>query len=448
MSLVTRSFWGELYLCIPSFALILMLIRPSLVPLAVTAAIAIIAAINLFLFVEGVGTRLTTDSLIDKPEKIGPLPDASAVILAYLPNEQSIISATVRYFLETLEHSGHLQIVLAYNTPMRLPVEDDLEVLSHAHPRFTLMCVGNSRNKATNINAAIDAITTPVIGFFDADSRPERACFVKACRWLMNGCDFVQGANEIGLPLSSTLQRVIAVEYLLKYQISYLGRQLAFGVTYFSGSNGYWRTEVARAVRARDNAQVEDIDMALRALLAGFRLIYDPDILACEEAPPTIFAWWRQRVRWAQGWAQLVRWHQSRVLRSGHLSTVKKVVWTFFLLGRRLLGPNAVIVGVLGLTLQFLLGEQFSGAETASFACLFSIQVMATALTSFLCWTILRAREDNPPKKWTFILYAFGFPLYDLMREFTILRGNVALFADPISWQSTPRRAAGGGNDR
>ena len=74
-----------------------MLIRPSLVPLAVTAAIAIIAAINLFLFVEGVGTRLTTNSLIDKPEKIGPLPDASAVILAYLPNEQSIISATVRF---------------------------------------------------------------------------------------------------------------------------------------------------------------------------------------------------------------------------------------------------------------------------------------------------------------------------------------------------------------
>jgi len=443
MSQAFTGLWGGLYLSLPTVALTLVVAEPSLVSSAVAAAVSVIAAMNLFPLVEGICAWLSTERLLEKPGRITPLPDASAVILAYLPNEQSIIYATARYFLETLEYPSQLQIVLAYNTPRRLPVEDDLEALSRAHPRFTLLRVDSSRKKATNINAAIDVIDTPVIGFFDADSRPERACFVKACRWLVKGYDFVQGANEIGSPFGSILQRIIAIEYLLKYQISYTGRQFAFGVAYFSGSNGYWRTEAAKAVRARDNAQVEDIDMALRALLAGHRLVYDPDIVANEQAPPNIFAWWRQRVRWAQGWAQLLRWYQSPVLRSHHLGIVKKAVWTFFLLGRRLLGPGAVVVALLGLMLQCLFGEHFSAVEGVSVGSLFGVQAMATAYTSFLCFRIPRAkRQGKPLEGWAFILYDLVFPIYDLIRIFTILFAGRALFTDPIVWHPTPRAAA------
>ena len=47
-----------------------------------------------------------------------PAPRATAVIAAYLPNEADTIVETVETFLRQ-EYSGGLQIVLAYNTPIR-----------------------------------------------------------------------------------------------------------------------------------------------------------------------------------------------------------------------------------------------------------------------------------------------------------------------------------------
>src|ERR1700756_2744453 len=54
-------------------------------------------------------------------------PSLSVVVAAYLPNEQEIIVETLRHVLRTLRvHTNTLQIVLAYNTPSELDIEEIL----------------------------------------------------------------------------------------------------------------------------------------------------------------------------------------------------------------------------------------------------------------------------------------------------------------------------------
>ena len=53
----------------------------------------------------------------------------------------------------------------------------------------------------------------------------------------------------------------------------------------------------------------EDIDLTWRLQLAGRQVVYEPAALFGMQVPETIGAWWRQRRRWVEGLAQVLRRH-------------------------------------------------------------------------------------------------------------------------------------------
>jgi biofilm PGA synthesis N-glycosyltransferase PgaC len=53
----------------------------------------------------------------------------------------------------------------------------------------------------------------------------------------------------------------------------------------------------------------EDIDLTWRLQLAGFAVVYEPKAFFGMQAPETVGAWWRQRLRWVRGLAQVLRRH-------------------------------------------------------------------------------------------------------------------------------------------
>ena len=70
------------------------------------------------------------------PDEPGaPYPSATAVIAAYLPNEAATIRSTVEAF-QRLDYPGPLQILVAYNTPEPMAVEDDLREMARQDPRI------------------------------------------------------------------------------------------------------------------------------------------------------------------------------------------------------------------------------------------------------------------------------------------------------------------------
>ncbi|MGY1814791.1 response regulator [Blastococcus sp. SYSU D00820] len=263
-------------------------------------------------------------------EPASPYPPASAVIAAYLPNEAATVVETVEAFLR-LDYPADLQIVLAYNTPRPLPVEETLAELARRDPRFVPFKVEGSTSKAQNVNAALAEVTGEFVGVFDADHHPDPGSYRRAWRWLSSGYDVVQGHCVIRNGDASWMARTIAVEFESIYAVSHPGRARLHRFGIFGGSNGYWRTDLLRRIRMHGSMLTEDIDSSLRVVEAGGRIASDPHLVSRELGPTTVTAVWNQRMRWAQGWFQVSLKHLPLAWRSRALSVRQKLGMTFLL---------------------------------------------------------------------------------------------------------------------
>ncbi|MDX2229320.1 MAG: glycosyltransferase [Leptolyngbyaceae cyanobacterium bins.349] len=267
-----------------------------------------------------------------RPRSKTPLPRCSILIAAYLPNEQDIILETLRHILNTIQRpAAGLEIILAYNTPVTLPIEDDLHLFAQLNPELQLLRVEGSHSKAENLNAALDHVTGDIVCILDADHHPAPDCFFRAWRWLEQDYDIVQGRNIIRNHHHNLLTQNIAVEFESLYGVSHPAKSFLTDSTIFGGSNGYWRTSVLKQIRFNPTRLTEDIDATMRTLLSGYRILHDRSIIATELAPIEFNSFWFQRKRWAQGWLEVSFHYQRRVWKSKRFTLGQKLYWTYLL---------------------------------------------------------------------------------------------------------------------
>jgi cellulose synthase/poly-beta-1,6-N-acetylglucosamine synthase-like glycosyltransferase len=286
-----------------------------------------------------------------------PIPRCTFIVAAYLPNEQGIIVETLRKLLGQVRRpDAGLEVILAYNTPGDLPVEDELRRLAERHPELQLLRVENSQSKAENLNAAVKIATGEIVGILDADHHPASDCFERAWRWLESDYDVVQGRNVIRNYGANPLPRMIAVEFECMYGITHPARSLWVGTGIFGGSNGYWRTEVLRRIQFNPSMMTEDIDASARTLLNGYRIVADRSIISTELAPADFKSLWFQRKRWAQGWLEVSFRYQHKFWYSRQLGFPQKLYWTYLLWYRECYAPITLQIFPILLSLLFYQG--------------------------------------------------------------------------------------------
>ncbi len=261
---------------------------------------------------------------IHPPKEPGsPYPPASAIIAAYLPNEAATVLETIEAFMR-IDYPAPLQIILAYNTPRTMPIEQALKDLAVQNPCFQPLRVEGSESKAQNVNAALSEVKGEFVGVFDADHHPQPDSFARAWRWLSNGYDVVQGHCQIRNGDATWVTRLAAVEFEAIYAVSHPGRNRLHQFGIFGGSNGYWKSELLMQTRMHGFMLTEDIDSSLRVAQAGYKIVSDPLIISRELAPATLKTLWNQRVRWAQGWFQVSMTHFWQAMGSKKLSLRQK----------------------------------------------------------------------------------------------------------------------------
>ncbi|MDO0932872.1 glycosyltransferase [Streptomyces sp. DG2A-72] len=370
-----------------------------------------------------------------------PYPPASAVIAAYLPNEAATIVDTVESFL-SLDYPNDLEIVLAYNTPHPLPVEDTLRAVAARDPRLVLLQVPGSTSKAQNINAAVTQVRGEFVGIFDADHHPAPDAFRHAWDWLSNGHDVVQGHCVIRNGDGSWVARQVAAEFEAIYAVSHPGRARMYGFGIFGGSNGFWRTDILARTRMHGSMLTEDIDSTLRALTQGARIAVDRTLISRELAPTTLRPLWNQRSRWAQGWLQVSHRHLWRSLRSDAF-TARQKAGVFVLLGWREVQP--------WLTLQIpaiLLHSVWraGGVDRIDWAvptCLLAaaFTVSAGAVQAAFAWRLavpeLRARRGW---FWRYLLISTVF--YTHFKNMVARQSHLKELLGDRRWRVTPRSVA------
>lgn len=261
-----------------------------------------------------------------------PVPRATFIVTAYLPNETEVIEETINTILHHVERpSKGIDIILVYNTPHMEPLELKLRDMALKHSELILANAYNSKSKSENLNYALDLASGDIVVLLDADHHVASDCLGKAWRWLESGYDVVQGRCKVRNGIGSFIARLVEVEFEIIYGIQHASKSAIFDCSLFGGSNGYWKSGVIKKVRFRSDMLTEDIDSTLRGTLAGYRYVHDRSIISSEMAPTTLWGLWFQRKRWSQGWFQCSVKYQWAIWTTKHLNIAQKFLWTTLL---------------------------------------------------------------------------------------------------------------------
>ncbi|KAI9679945.1 MAG: hypothetical protein M1817_004960 [Caeruleum heppii] len=243
------------------------------------------------------------------PTREQKLPVVDLVICAYLPNEADIIVDRITHACEKVIYPiDRIRINVVYNTPKPMEaLETKLRQLQVNYSQLRIIKVPNSTSKAHNINYFLTLDTgADIISIYDAD----HYCHPYAPRWaverliLDEDISVVQGRCVVFNASETVVTKMVAVEFDKIYASSHPGRAALWGFGIFAGSNGYWRAPLLKTLRMDGSMLTEDIDSALRALSTGAKIVHDLNVISYELSPTTLPALWKQRLRWAQGWAQ------------------------------------------------------------------------------------------------------------------------------------------------
>lgn len=128
----------------------------------------------------------------------------------------------------------------------------------------------------------------------------------------------------------------------------------------FNGTAGVWRiAAINEAGGWKDRTTVEDMDLAVRASLKGWKFVYLGSIKVKNELPSTFKAYRYQQHRWSCGPANLFRKMVMEIIRNKKVSLWKKihVIYSFFFVRKIIAHINAFVFYCIVLPATVLVPE-------------------------------------------------------------------------------------------
>jgi cellulose synthase/poly-beta-1,6-N-acetylglucosamine synthase-like glycosyltransferase len=161
--------------------------------------------------------------------------------------------------------------------------------------------------KAGALARGLETATGELIAIFDADFVPEPSFLKRTVPHLVSDPElgFVQTRWGYLNVDYSTLTRAQTLALDGHFVVEHLGRNRNGLLMNFNGTAGVWRRDAIEAAGGwQSDTLTEDVDLSMRAQLAGWQALYLPEVEAPAELPPQMAAFKRQQARWATGAAQ------------------------------------------------------------------------------------------------------------------------------------------------
>ena len=171
--------------------------------------------------------------------------------------------------------------------------------------------------KAGALAAGLETARGEAVAIFDADFVPPPDFLERTVGFLGPDVAVVQARWGHLNDLESGLTRAQAMALDGYFLIEQTARARGGLALNFNGSGGLWsRAAIDAAGGWRGDTVTEDVDLSYRAQLAGWRIVFLPEVVAPAELPATILAFQRQQRRWAKGTIQCARRLAGPVWRS------------------------------------------------------------------------------------------------------------------------------------
>ncbi len=180
-------------------------------------------------------------------------------------------------------------------------------------PRVQLLVLENG-GKARALNEGLQLAKGEVVIALDADTQFEPDTIQRLTRWFADHrIGAVAGNAKIG-NRTNLLTRWQAIEYVTAQNIERRALAAIGAVTVVPGAIGAWRRRALDAVGGYPtDTLAEDQDLTLAIQRAGWRVACDNDAIAWTEAPETVRALFKQRIRWAFGTLQCLWKHRALI---------------------------------------------------------------------------------------------------------------------------------------
>ncbi|SMX22541.1 glycosyltransferase [Boseongicola aestuarii] len=228
------------------------------------------------------------------------------------------------------------------------------------------LVVQENRGKAEALNHIHALATTPIIVAVDADTilAPDAIRFLVS-HFADPKVGAVAGNVKVG-NRRNLLTLLQAIEYITAQNLDRRAYETLNGIMVVPGAIGAWRAEAVDAAAGYSSETlVEDADLTISIIRAGYQVNYEPNAKAFTEAPETIRQFIRQRIRWTFGMLQAAWKHKTAIRERWAVGLVAIPDMLVFGILFSLFAPLADIVLIVNLA-QILSGLMSAGENGVS----------------------------------------------------------------------------------
>jgi biofilm PGA synthesis N-glycosyltransferase PgaC len=343
------------------------------------------------------------------------LPTCSLVIAAY--NEEGFIIEKIKNTLELQYPAEKLELIFVTDGS-----SDRTPELVATYPQIKLMHSPDRRGKIAAVHRAMDAVTTEIVVFTDANTFLNPDALLKICR---HYADARVGAvaGEKRIQVDATADATAGEGFYWKYESKLKAWDAElYSVVGAAGELFSIRTALYRPVSP--NAILDDFMISLLVAEEGYRVLYEPEAYATETSSENVKEELKRKIRIAAGGIQSIVWLKSL------LNPFKQPLLTFQYVSHRVLRWTVTpFLMILALILNVAI-------EAADGGLLYEVLLfgqVAFYLASLTGW-LLERREIK--------IKILFIPYYFCMMNYAVIRGIFRYLAggQSAAWEKSKRK--------
>lgn len=274
------------------------------------------------MFLLAISSRKWKDPQIKEYYEESELPNVTIQLPVF--NEFRIIQHTLSNLTRLLYPRDKLHIQVLDDSTDQTSSILDTKVLSLKKQGFNIEVIRRRNREGYKAGALANGLNHGVSEFvviFDADFQVNPHFLERSIHHFKNNDQL--GAIQTRWAHSnlqySFFTRSMAIGLDGHFLVEKPGRKRRHAFITFNGTGGIWRRSAIEDCGGWSSATLaEDLDLAYRAQMKGYEIIYLRDVTNSQEIPPTIRCWIIQQSRWSKGFSQNIMknyisfWKNSR----------------------------------------------------------------------------------------------------------------------------------------